>query len=152
MPFLNTHNLGIKLQKVSKPFFKTIQEASYDQILIWIVLNALPHFARKRFLLCHSKISKKFKIALFKSSEHLFLSSRQQQNHVLRSFLWSIFDWNNFERFASISQKTVSTSSLKSLQKTEKYAFEMLRTFVFELKVPSKPFSKKLPMIKFWFK
>ena len=82
----------------------------------------------------------------------------------------------------------VSTSSLKNLQKTEKYHFQTLRTFVFELnvaskqktifssllkgckktwnipflntqnirlielKVASKPFSKMLPMTKFWFK
>ena len=52
----------------------------------------------------------------------------------------------------SLSQKTVSTSSLKTSQKTEKCPFQTLRTFTFELKVASKPFSKKLPITKFWFK
>ena len=33
---------------------------------------------------------------------------------------------------------------LKNLQKTENYPFQVLRTFVFDLKVASKPFSKKL--------
>ena len=46
----------------------------------------------------------------------------------------------------------VSISSLKNLRKTEKCLFQTLRTFVFEFKVASKPFSKKLPMTKFWFK
>ena len=40
----------------------------------------------------------------------------------------------------------------KSCKKTEKWPFQMLRTFVFELKEASKPFSKKFPMTKFWFK
>ena len=46
----------------------------------------------------------------------------------------------------------VSTSLLKDLQKTEKWPFQTLTTFVFELKVASKPFSNKLPMTKFRFK
>ena len=50
---------------------------------------------------------------------------------------------NNLEGSVLLSQKTVSTSSHKNLQKTEKYSFQTLRTFVFELKVASKPFSKK---------
>ena len=42
-----------------------------------------------------------------------------------------------------------STSSLKNLQKTRKCT---LRTFVFDLKVASKPFFKKLSMTRFGFK
>ena len=52
----------------------------------------------------------------------------------------------------SLSQKTVSASSLKNLEKSEKSPFETLRKFVFELKVASKSFPKKLPMTKFWSK
>ena len=40
----------------------------------------------------------------------------------------------------------VSTSSLKNWKKTENFLFQIPRTFVFHLKVASKPFSKKLPM------
>ena len=46
----------------------------------------------------------------------------------------------------------VSTSSLKNLQKTEKCPFQTLGTFVFELTVASKSFSKKFPMTKFWLR
>ena len=51
---------------------------------------------------------------------------------------------NSFQSFASLSQKTVSTLSLKNLQKTEKCQFPRFRTFVFQLKVASKPASKIL--------
>ena len=48
----------------------------------------------------------------------------------------------------------VSTSSLKNLQKIENFPFQTLGTFAFDLKVGSKPFSKKVPMTNFeckWF-
>ena len=45
----------------------------------------------------------------------------------------------------------VSTSLLKNVQKTEKCSFQRVRTFIFELKVASRPFSKKVIMAKFWF-
>ena len=35
-----------------------------------------------------------------------------------KSFLWLNFDLSHFEHFASLSQKMISTSSLKNLQKT----------------------------------
>ena len=46
----------------------------------------------------------------------------------------------------------VSTLSLKNLQKTENFPFQMLRIFVFQLKAASKLFSKKLPKANFEFK
>ena len=88
----------------------------------------------------------------FKRSEYLFFISRQLQNHFLGSFLWPNFDLSSVERFASLSQKMISTSSLKNLQKAEKCCIQTLTTFIFELKVASKSFSKKLPVNEFWFK
>ena len=98
------------------------------------------------------KTLQKKKNALFKRSQHSFLSSRFLQNYFLRSSLWTDFDLSSFERLSSLSQKMVSTLSLKNLQRFEKCTLQRLRTFVFELQVASKPFSKKLPMAKFWFK
>ena len=46
----------------------------------------------------------------------------------------------------------VSTSSIKNLQETGKCPFQTLKIFVFEIKVVSKSFSKKLPRTKFEFK
>ena len=112
----------------------------------------MPHFPKKWFQLRHSKIYKTLENYFFKHSEHLFFSSRQLQNHFLRSFLWPNFDLNSLERFTSLFQKMISTSSLKNLQKTEKCSIQTLTTFVFEPKVTSKPFSKKLPVNEFWFK
>ena len=43
----------------------------------------------------------------------------------------------------------VSTSPVKNLQKIEKRLLETLTTFVFELKLASKPFSKNLSITKF---
>ena len=62
------------------------------------------------------------------------------------------FNFNSLERFASLSQTLVSTSSLKSLQITEKCYFQTITTLVFELKIASKPFSTNIPMTKLWFK
>ena len=112
----------------------------------------MPHFPRKRSQLRHSKTCKKLKNSLFKRSQHSFLSSSLLQNHFLRRFLWPNFDLNSFERFALLFLKMVSTLPLKTLQKTEKWSFQTLRTFVLELKVTSKPFSKKLPITKYGFK
>ena len=115
-------------------------------------MNALSHFPRKPFQVRHSNICKKLKNYIFKWSEDSFLSSRLLQNHLLRSFFWPNFDLNRFERFVSLSRRTVSTLSLENLQNTEKSPFWTLRTFVLELKVASIPFSKKLPVTKFRFK
>ena len=120
----------------------------YDQILIWMAFNALLHFLRKNgFNFVTQKFAEKLKNALFKRWQHSLLSSRLLQNDFLKRFLWwnfdlnrrsfllpnfdlnrrsflrPNFDLNSFDRFASLSQKTVSTSSLKNLQKTEKCPF-----------------------------
>ena len=115
-------------------------------------MNALPHFPRKWFQLSYSKICKNLKNALFKRLQNSFMSSRLLQNHFLWSFSWPNFDLNSFERFASLSQKTVSTSPLKNLKKTEKCPFQTLKTFDFELIVASKRFPEKVPPTKAWFK
>ena len=47
---------------------------------------------------------------------------------------------------------TFPTLLLKNLQKSKKCHFQRLKTFVAELEVASKPFSKVLPRTKFWFK
>ena len=58
----------------------------------------------------------------------------------------------SFRSIVLLSHKTISISSLKNLQKTEKYYFQRFRIFVLTKKFASKPFSKKLHMTKFWFK
>ena len=68
--------------------------------------------------------------------------------------------WNTFpKKFPTnntlnkkFSQNTVSTLSLKNLQKTEKCYFQRFRTFKFDLKFDLKFDPKLLPMTKFWFK
>ena len=87
-----------------------------------------------------------------KHSKHLFLTLAKLQNRFLKSFLWENFDLKSFQCFASFSQKTISTSSHKTLQKNEKYHFKRLKTFVFFFKIASKPFYKMLHMPKFGFK
>ena len=87
-----------------------------------------------------------------KHSKHLFLTLTKLQNRFLKSFLWENLDLKGFQCFASFSQKTISTSSHKTLQKSEKCHFKRLKTFVFFFKVASKPFCKMLHMPKFGFK
>ena len=88
----------------------------------------------------------------FKCPQYSFLSSRKLEKHFLRSFLWPNFDLNSSLRFASLSQKMVSTLSLKNFQKTEKHPFQTLRTVAFDSKVAAKLFIKKIAMTKFSFK
>ena len=90
MHISNAQNIRLLAQVSSKTI---IEDTFYKQILIEIVLNALPHLPRKWFQLRHSKICKKLKNAFF--------------------------------------QTQIS--------------------FVFELKVAPKPFSKKVLTSKFWF-
>ena len=73
---------------------------------------------------------------------------------------WSNNDWKTFSRKLQTNQtlcktysqqclafqKTISTSWLKHLQNTEKSPFQTPTVLAFELKVASKPFSKKLPI------
>ena len=54
--------------------------------------------------------------------------------------------------FASLSQKMVSTLSIKNLQKTKRYHFQTPILLAFELEQASKPFCKKVPMTRFWCK
>ena len=63
-----------------------------------------------------------------------------------------MLDLNSFERFASLSQKKVSTASLRNLEKKQKCPFQTLTKFVFQLEVAPAPYSNKLPLIKLSFK
>ena len=125
--------------------------------------------------------AKIWKIPFSNSQNIRFRAPGSFQNRFIRSFLWPNFDFNSFERFASLfqkkpklpskpfskmlpffkdfwtlcltfSKKTVSTLPLKNLQKTEKCHFSRFTIFVFGLKVASKPFSKILYMNNFEFK
>ena len=49
------------------------------------------------------------------------------------------------------TEKMVATSSLQNLQQSKEFHPKTLRTFIFDHKVASKPFSKMLLLINFWF-
>ena len=95
------------------------------------------------------KTWKKLKNTVFKRPQYWFLSSRKLWNHFLRRFIWPSFNLKNFKHFALLFQNIVSISSLKNCKKLENLTSQMLRPFVFYLKVASKPFSKKLSMTNF---
>ena len=132
-------------RQLQNHFLRTLLRSNFD-------LNSLKHFASLSQKMVPTSPLKNLQITekknLLKCSHNPFLRSRYLQNHFIRRFLWP----NSFERFGSLSQEMVSTSSLKNLQKTEKRPFQTLKTFVFELEVASKWFSKKLPVTKFRFK
>ena len=92
-------------------------------------MNALPYFPSKCFQLPYSKICKKLENAIFKRSQHSFLSPKLLDIALLRSYLSANFDLSSLERFALLSQKIISTWSIKNLEKTEKCAFQTLTTF-----------------------
>ena len=96
--------------------------------------------------------AKNWKMLFLNTQNIRFLSSTELHKHFQRSPLWLNFDLNSLGRFASLSLKVVSTSSLKYLQKTGKCSFQTPTIFVFGIKVAPKPLSKKVLMPKFWFK
>ena len=132
--------LVLELKEASRPFSKKHLLAKF-----WFKIS----LSRKMVSTSSLKNCKKLKISLSKCSKHSFLMPRLLQNHFSKSFLWSSLNLNDLEGSVSLSQKTVSTLSIKNLQKPGKCSFQTLRTFVFELKVASKSFSKKLLMTKF---
>ena len=148
MLFSNVYNIDFWGQGMKNIFYDT----SFDQIFIQVLFNAFPHFARKWFHFGHWIICQNLKNEAFKHIQHSFWSLRYLQNHFSRNFVWANFDLNSFERFASLSLKVISTWSCRNLQKTVKCPFQRLTTFVFEVKVASNTFSKKLLMSNFLFK
>ena len=111
-----------ELKVLSKPFSKKLHTNLN-------VLEGSILLSQKTVSTSSLKNFEKKKIFLFKRPENSFLISRELQNHFLRGFPWLNFDLNSFWCFVSLSQKTVSTSSLKNLEKIEKCYFQMLRTF-----------------------
>ena len=148
-PFQMLKTFVFELKVASKSFSKKLLVTKLWFKQFWTPCLTFPE---NGFNFVTQKFAKKTEKCPFQTHIILVSSFRKCENHYPRSSLWPNFDLNNFERFASLSQKMVSTSSVKNFQKTEKCSFQTLRTFVFEFKVTSKPFSKKLHMIKFWFK
>ena len=111
-------------------------------------------FLRKWFQLRHSKIAKKKKSenSLSKCLEHSILISRLFQNHFLKSFLRLTLNLNGLKALPRFPRKRFQLRHSKIANKLKIFSFQMLRTFVFDLKVVSKPFSTKLPMTNYEFK
>ena len=120
-------------------------------MLIEIVLNTLPHFPRQWFQLRQSKICRKLNHVIFKRLQYLFLSARKLQKKSKKSPMIK-FWFKQFLMFCLTFPENGFKLVTQKLLKTEKYHFQTLRTFVFELRLASKPFSKKVPKTKFWFK
>ena len=133
----------LELKEASNHFLRKFLWPNFNLNSFWCFAS----LSQKMVSTSSLKNCKKLKISFSKCSEHSFYLSRLLQNHFLKSLLWPTLNLNVLEGTVSLSQKTVSTSSLKNFQKLKR-----LRTFVFELKIASKPFSYKLPMIKFWLK
>ena len=152
------------LQKTEKYTFQTLRTFIFEFQIAWESLSKrLPmiNFWFKYFsTLCLTFPENGFEFVTQKFGNHCpFQTPRRfvyelkvSSNQFLRCFLWSIFDLASFECFASLSQKTVWTSALKSFETTQKCSFQTPGTFVFELKVVWKPFSMKLCIINFRFK
>ena len=64
------------------------------------------------------------------------------QNNFLKCLLCPTLDLNSFQCITLLSQKTLSTSSIKNLEKCEKCQGQRFRTFVFFLNVAWKPYPK----------
>ena len=87
-------------------------------------------FPENSFNFVTQKFAKRSKSPFPNAHNIPFLTSRQLQNYYVKCFLWLTLNLNSFDCFASLSQKTVSISSLKNLQKIEKCHFKMLGSFL----------------------
>ena len=138
MPFPDAQNIRFEPKVASKPFSKKL------------------HTTKLKKFWCFASLSQK---TVSTSSLNNFRKTEQCPFQTLETFVFELnvaskpfskklhmTELKSFRCFASFSPKIVSTSSIKNLQKTEKCPFQTLRPFVFELKVASKPFSKKSPM------
>ena len=135
----NAQNIRLfELNVVSKPFSKKLSMTKFwfkkFENFAWVSQKIISTSSIKN-------LQKAKKNPIFKRPQYWFLSSMWLQNHFLKSFLWPNFDLNSFWCFASISQKIVSTLTLKNFKKSENLPFQMLRTFVFDFMVTSKSFS-----------
>ena len=77
------------------------------------------------------KFTKNWKMPYPNAQNIRFWAQGSCKNHFLRSFLWPNFDLNGYGCFALLSQKMFSTSTPKISKKSEKYYFQMLKTFGF---------------------
>ena len=112
--------LVIELKESSNPFSKKLPMTIFwfKQFLMFCLT-----FPQNDFNFVDQKFQK-LKISLSKWKEHSHLISRSLQNHFLKSFLWPTLNLHCLEGSVSFSQKTVSTSSLKTVQKTENALFK----------------------------
>ena len=148
MQFSNAHIIGSWAQGSIKSIF---EEGSYDQICFKLFLMFYLTFPENGFNFITKKLQKHWKFPFPNAQTNSFLTWGLLKNHLLKSSLWPNSNLIGLEFNFLLSQKMVSTSLLKNLQKTEKCPFQALKTFVLELTVASKPFSKKLPVTQYWF-
>ena len=126
---VSTSSLKILQKAETCPFHKlktfvfalTIAAKPFSEKLLWpnFDLNSFKWFAspyKKKVSTSSLKNLQKTKKRTFQTFRKFIIESKVASNHFLRSFLWPNFDLNSFEHFASLSQKTVSISSIKNLQ------------------------------------
>ena len=130
--FSNAKNIHFFYLKVAtKPFSNKLHMTKFYFKYYWTLCFIFPE---NGFNFVTQKFAKNWKNAIFKHSDIRFLVQGSYKNTL------SHFPLKRFQLCHS-----------KICKNTEKCPFQTLRTFVFELKVTSKPFSKKLPMTKFWY-
>ena len=135
------------LKVVSKPFSKIFSMSNFGFTQFCMLCLAFP---KSIFNLFTEKCAKKFKNS-FSNSQKIRFWLQGSFKRFLKYFLWQTLKWNHFGGSDLLSLKTVSTSSPKNLQKSEKCHIWTLKTIVLHLQVASKPFSKMLPTINFGF-
>ena len=115
-------------------------------------MNSLLHFPRNWFQLHHSKICKKLKNALFKSSEHSGFTGLLWK-HFLKCLPWTMINFG-FKDFWTLDFAfTVSGFNFMAQKCTKNWKLpsRFSSTFTLDLKVVSKQFSRMFSMSDFGF-
>ena len=146
--FKRVHYSFLSSSKLQNRFLRRFQSPNFD-LSNFLCFTSL---FQKMFSTSLLKNCEKLKTDLSKCSEHSFFILRSPLNYFLKGFFWPTLNLNGLEGSASLYKKTVSTSLLKNFQKMKQSHFQRFRTFVFEVKLASKPFSEILPMTNFEFK
>ena len=115
------------------------------------IFAALSRFPRKRFLFRHFKFAKKWKMTFSNPQNVCFWSqvaSKPFSEKLPMAKFWLIA-LNILPHFP---RKWFQLCQSKTCKKLKKFYFQAPTILVLELKEASKPFSKNVPMTKFWFK
>ena len=136
----------LRSQYFQNHFLRNVLSLNFD-------LNSFEHFAslfQKMASILPIKNFQKTKYCYFQTPTIIVLEFKEAPKAFSKKVPLTKFWFKQFFMFSLTFPENAFNFVTQKLQKTENFPFQMAKTFVFDLKVASKPFSKKLPITDFW--